>query len=118
MASSHAAKNTWPAICSGTFSFRAESWPRTSSTEAAAADAVGRLRDHWARWVHVIGVPSPGDGGFHYSDVEEGSGTVVRAGRFVAGLRCDLEGPSLEAQQGLLEELTNRLAPARADAPH
>ena len=87
-------------------------------TEAAAADAVGRLRDHWARWVHVIGVPSPGDGGFHYSDVEEGSGTVVRAGRFVAGLRCDLEGPSLEAQQGLLEELTNRLAPARADAPH
>ena len=36
-------------------------------TETAAADAVGTLRDHWARWVHVIGVPPPGDGGFHFS---------------------------------------------------
>lgn len=84
-------------------------------TETAAADAVGTLRDHWARWVHVIGVPSPGDGGFHFSDVEDGSGTVVRAGRFVAGLRCDLEGPSLDAQQRLLAQLADRLIPVPAN---
>ena len=87
-------------------------------TEAAAADAVAKLGDHWARWGDVIGVPLPGDGGFHYSNAVNGSGTVVRAGRFVAGLRCNLVGPSLETQQGLLEGLTNRLAPAGANAPH
>lgn len=84
-------------------------------TTEAAADAVGKLGDHWARWVDVIGVPTPGDGGFHYSDAEDGTGTVVRAGHYVAGIRCDVEGLSSEAQQSLLTELAGRLASTATD---
>jgi len=83
---------------------------------AAAADAVRRLHDHWARWIDVSEIPSPGDGGFHYSDAEDGTGTVVRAGSFVAGIRCDLEGLSLEAQRELLNQLGDRLNAASADS--
>ncbi len=83
-------------------------------TEAAAADAVAKLGDHWARWGDVIRVPLPGDGGFHYSNAENGSGTVVRSGSYVAGIRSDLESPHFEAQQRLLTVLTDRLVPAPA----
>lgn len=84
-------------------------------TETAASNAVGKLGDHWARWVDVTGVASPGDGGFHYSDADDGSGTVIHTGSYVAGIRCDVEGPPLEAQQRLLTQLADRLNSASTD---
>jgi len=59
-------------------------------SEGAAAAALGRLRAHWAQQTAVDELRSPGRGGFRYSDGELGSGSAVSAGRFVAGVHCDL----------------------------
>ena len=83
-------------------------------SEGAAAAALGRLRAHWAQRTAVVEeLRSPGRGGFGYSKPEFGSGTAVSAGRFVAGVHCDLPDLSVEAQQRLLAALTDALAAAR-----
>jgi hypothetical protein len=75
--------------------------------EAAVAGALARLRAHHARWGAILGeVDSIGAGGFRYSEPGRGSGIVVGAGRFVAGVHGDLPP---EAQDRLLGELAGNL---------
>ena len=79
-------------------------------SEAAAGQALETLRAHWAERATVAELPSPGRGGFRYSDEKLGSGSAVADGRFVAGVHCDLPGVPVDAQQRLLADLAARLA--------
>jgi hypothetical protein len=75
--------------------------------EAAAADAMAALREHHARWSEIVGeAPEIGDGGFTCTNPALGSVTVVRAGRFVAGVHGELAG---DVQDRLLQRLVDRL---------
>lgn len=78
--------------------------------EQAAGQALEKLRAHWAGRAAVEELPSPGRGGFRYSDEKLGSGSAVTAGRFVAGVHCDLPDLPVDAQQRLLAALVDRLA--------
>jgi len=79
-------------------------------SEAAAGQALETLRAHWAERATVAELPSPGRGGFRYSDERLGSGSAVADGRFVSGVHCDLPGVPVEAQQRLLAALVANLA--------
>jgi len=76
---------------------------------ARAGEAVALLEAHRARRIDVQSTPSPGAGGFSYSDPEAGSGTVISAGRFVAGIHSDTPGLPAESQNRLLGDLVERL---------
>jgi len=76
---------------------------------ASACEAVALLEDRRTRRIDVQGTPSPGDGGFSYSDPEAGSGMVVSASRFVAGIQSDTPGLPVEWQNHLLGDLVREL---------
>jgi hypothetical protein len=75
--------------------------------EIGATDALARLRDHESRAGGLDGdVDSIGAGGFRFSGPGIGSGTVVRVGRFVAGVHG---GAPHDAQERLLARLIGGL---------
>ena len=76
---------------------------------ARAGEAVALLEDRRVRRIDVQSAPSPGAGGFSYSDPEAGSGTVIAAGRFVAGIHSDMPDLPTESQDRLLGDLARRL---------
>lgn len=76
---------------------------------ARAREVVALLEDRRTARVDVESTPSPGAGGFSYSDPEAGSGTVISAGRFVAGIHSDTPGLPVESQHGLLGDLVRKL---------
>jgi hypothetical protein len=76
---------------------------------ARAGEAVALLEDRRAARIDVHSAPSPGAGGFSYSDPEAGSGTVISAGRFVAGIHSDTPGLPVQSQNRLLGDLVRRL---------
>jgi hypothetical protein len=76
---------------------------------ARAGEAVALLEDRRAARIDVHSAPSPGAGGFSYSDPEAGSGTVIAAGRFVAGIHSDTPGLPVQSQNRLLGDLVRRL---------
>jgi hypothetical protein len=76
---------------------------------ATAEAAAGRLRAHHSRRGTIVReVHGVGAGGFEYEDPAWGSGAVVAAGRFVAGIHGDLPG---EARRRLLGGLVAGLLP-------
>jgi hypothetical protein len=75
-----------------------------------AVQALEKLRAHWAERATVEELGSPGRGGFRYSDEKLGSGSALVAGRFVAGVHCDLPDLPIDAQQRLLTALVDGLA--------
>lgn len=77
---------------------------------ARAGEAVVLLEDRMVMRIDVHSTPSPGAGGFSYSDPEAGSGTVIAAGRFVAGIQSDMPDLPVESQHLLLGVLVKRLA--------
>ena len=76
---------------------------------ARAGEAVALLEDRRATRIDVQSTPSPGAGGFSYSDPEAGSGTVISAGHFVAGIHSDTPGLPVESQNRLLGDLAREL---------
>ncbi len=77
---------------------------------AEAEAAVVRLRAHHARGGAIVReVRTTGALGFRHEDPTWGSGIVVAAGRFVAGIQGDLPD---DAQRHLLDSLVARLASA------
>ena len=70
--------------------------------EDVARQAVESYRQEKERWAEVADAPA----GFQFQDQGSGSGTVIQAGRFVAGVHGDLP---FEAQEDLLERLAERL---------
>jgi hypothetical protein len=81
---------------------RAELFFSELENEATAQEAIEAFRREKERWAEVSNAPA----GFRFEDPGGGSGTVLRSGRFVIGVRGDL--PS-EAQEDLLERLAERL---------
>lgn len=79
-------------------------------SDEAAGQALEKLRAHWAERATVVELPSPGRGGFRYSGPELGSGSVVAAGRFVAGVFSDDAQLPADAEQGVLAALADGLA--------
>jgi hypothetical protein len=76
-------------------------------SEVAAVTAMESLRQHYSRWGNVAGeISGMGDGGFACTDPALGSASVVRAGRYVAGIHGE---PSDEEQLRLLERLVSGL---------
>jgi len=71
-------------------------------SEDVAQQVLESYRREKERWAEVADVPA----GFRFQDQGSGSGTVLHAGRFVAGIHGDL---SFEAQDDLLERLIARL---------
>jgi len=71
-------------------------------SEDVAQQVLESYRREKERWAEVADVPA----GFRFQDQGSGSGTVLHAGRFVAGIHGDL---SFEAQDDLLERLIVRL---------
>lgn len=77
-------------------------------SEEAAAGAMERLRAHHSRWGgEVEEVSSPGAGGIRFTEPGLGSGTVVRAGPFIAGVQGDLPA---EARERLLRRLLGQVS--------
>jgi hypothetical protein len=75
--------------------------------DAAAREAIARLRGHYAdRRVPVSAGPATGDVGLRHADTVLGPGAVVAAGRTVAGIHGNLPE---EAQDRLLRRLVERL---------
>ena len=71
-------------------------------SEDVARQAVESYRQEKERWAEVADAPA----GFRFQDQGSGSGTVLQAGRFVAGVHGDLP---FEAQDDLVERLIARL---------
>lgn len=71
-------------------------------SEDVARQAVESYRQEKERWAEVADAPA----GFRFQDQGSGSGTVLQAGRFVAGVHGDLP---FEAQDDLIERLIARL---------
>ena len=76
---------------------------------ARAGEALALLEHYRAARIDVKSTSSPGAGGFSYSDPEAGSGTVIAAGRYVAGIHSDTPGLPVESQDRLLGDLVRRL---------
>jgi hypothetical protein len=75
--------------------------------EAAAADALDRLRAFHSQWgTFIEEVPSIGTAGFRFSDPGLGPGIAVGVGHYVAGVYGEL---SHDAQTDLLSQLVERL---------
>jgi hypothetical protein len=72
------------------------------ANEAAAQEALEAFRREKERWAEVADAPA----GFRFQDPGAGSGTVLRAGRFVAGVHGELP---FEAQEELLKRFTEGL---------
>jgi hypothetical protein len=76
-------------------------------SDAAAKEAMGDLRAHYSQLGAIVGdAPSIGEEGFRFSDPGLGSGAVVGAGRYVAGVHGDLPQ---DAQSRLLARLVENL---------
>jgi hypothetical protein len=74
---------------------------------AAAGDAVAAMRDHLARMGTLDdGVMAFGDGGFRFTNRNLGAGTVVHAGRFVAGIQGQLP---VDDREPILDRLVANL---------
>lgn len=73
--------------------------------EAVARQVLESYRREKQRWAEITDLRD-GSAGFRFQDQGSGSGTVLHAGRFVAGIHGDL---SFEAQDDLLERLFGRL---------
>jgi hypothetical protein len=71
-------------------------------SEDVAWQAVESYRQEKERWAEVADAPT----GFRFQDQGSGSGTIVQARRFVAGVHGDLP---VEVQDDLLERLFDRL---------
>lgn len=72
-----------------------------------ADEAIAKLRDHRSKWGEILSEhPAVGAGGYRFTHPGLGSGTVVRVGRFVAGVQCELP---FEEQDALLERLAGGL---------
>ena len=71
-------------------------------SEDVARQAVESYRQEKERWAEVADAPA----GFRFQDQGSASGTVLQAGRFVAGVHGDLP---FEAQDDLVERLIARL---------
>ena len=71
-------------------------------SEDVARQAVESYRQEKERWAEVADAPA----GFRFQDQGSGSGTVLQAGRFVAGVHGDLP---FEAQDDLIERLIAHL---------
>ena len=81
-----------------------------AGSEPAATEAVTRLRGHYAEWGEVVGeVESVGTEGFRFTDPTLGNGTVVRSGKFVAGVHGDVP---YDDQERLLARLIDGLESA------
>ena len=74
-------------------------------SEAVAWQVLESYRREKERWAEITDLRD-GSAGFRFQDQGSGSGTVLHAGRFVAGIHGDL---SFEAQDDLLERLFGRL---------
>jgi len=75
--------------------------------EDAVGEALAVLRAHQARVGDVVrDVSTMGADGFQYTDPGLGSGIVVGAGRYVAGVHGDL---AIDAQDRLLKQLVDNL---------
>ena len=78
------------------------------ANEAAVTEAMAGLRAHHEQWGEVGDeIDSIGDGGFHFSDPGLGSGAVVSAGIYVAGVHGGLP---TEVQMDLLGRLVDNLS--------
>jgi hypothetical protein len=87
---------------------RAELFLSDLGNETAAVEALAALRDHLASRGRFDGeVKTLGAGGFRYSDPTIGSGTVIRSGRFIAGIQGDAGS---EEREAVLAELIRVLA--------
>jgi hypothetical protein len=76
-------------------------------TERAADEALGKLHAHYEEGGALgRGIPSVGAGGFRFTDPTLQEGTVVRVGRFVAGVHGGL---SWKVQEELLARLVENL---------
>jgi hypothetical protein len=70
---------------------KAELYLSDLAGKTAAGKALAALRDHMSKWGTVASEPPPFfTTGFRYTDPTLGSGTVVTAGRFIAGIHGDL----------------------------
>ena len=75
----------------------------------AADEAIAQLRDHRSKWSEIIEEPPEvGADGYRFTHPGLGSGSVVRIGRFVAGVQS--EAP-FEDQDDLLDKLAGGLDP-------
>ena len=83
-------------------SLRGELFFSELESEDVARQAVESYRQEKERWAEVADAPA----GFRFQDQGSGSGTVIQAGRFVAGVHGDLP---FEVQDDLLESLFDRL---------
>ena len=83
-------------------SLRGELFFSELESEDVARQAVESYRQEKERWAEVADAPA----GFRFQDQGSGSGTVLQAGRFVAGVHGDLP---FEAQDDLVERLIARL---------
>jgi len=73
-----------------------------------ADEAIAKLRDHRSKWGEILSEhPAVGAGGYRFTHPGLGSGTVVRVGRFVAGVQCELP---FEEQDALLDRLAGGLS--------
>jgi hypothetical protein len=70
---------------------------------ADAQKVLDSYRREKARWAEIADMPA----GFRFQESESQSGTVLRSGRFVVGVHGEL---SVDAQDDLLEQLSDRLA--------
>ena len=77
-------------------------------SDVAAAEALTALRRERERWADVVDQDTAaGRTGFRFQEPDAGTGTVVRAGKYVAGVQGDL---TFEEQEDLLERLAGRLS--------
>jgi hypothetical protein len=80
------------------------------SRNASAASALAQLRAHESSLGGIAGeITAIGDAGFRFKEPGLGSGAVVRAGRFVAGIFGDAPEAARDA---VLRSLVSRLGPA------
>jgi len=83
-------------------SLRGELFFSELESEDVARRAVESCRQEKERWAEVVDAPA----GFRFQDQGSGSGTVLQADRFVAGVHGDLP---FEAQDDLVDRLIARL---------
>jgi hypothetical protein len=93
---------------------RAEVFFSDLGTATAAREAIGRLRAHFGeRRVETRAGPAVGDISLRHADGVLGPGTVVAAGRHVAGIHGDLPQ---DARERVLRRLVERLTGANGSA--
>jgi hypothetical protein len=79
------------------------------SDEPAATEAMAKLRAHHEQWGEILGdIESIADGGFRFSDMGLGPGTVVASGPFIVGVHGELPD---DVKTDLLTQLVENLGP-------